>query len=254
MTANQMANELEQKLDRVDSFGSPGYEDFDLSSVLSEAQVVFVKKFIDELNNRKSKGFEEIEIRNQGLAALVKDAASCPPSSSQVGTIQDSTIVGKFFDLPLDFMYTIFEECTINKTECGTSTPIYAYVVPIAHNEIQRFNTSKYKRPFYNVGGTSRVWRLQYSREVSGILPSTTATAKRHELFTDGTFDIVTYHVRYLKNPSNIVVDRTTTTNQRNCELDDSTHRVILDIATDLMLQRVKEQKVQTIESLRDLE
>lgn len=249
-----MANELEQKLDRADSFGSPGYEDFDLSSVLSEAQVVFVKKYIDELNNRKSKGFEEIEIRNQGLAALVKDAASCPPSSSQVGTIQDSTIVGKFFDLPLDFMYTIFEECTINKTECGTSLPIYAYVVPIAHNEILRYNTSKYKKPFYNPGGTARVWRLQYSREVSGILPNTTATAKRHELFTDGTFDIVTYHVRYLKNPLNIVVDRTTPTNQRNCELDDSTHRVIIDIATDLMLQRVKEQKVQTIESLRDLE
>ncbi len=26
MTANQMANELELKLDRSDSFGSPGYE------------------------------------------------------------------------------------------------------------------------------------------------------------------------------------------------------------------------------------
>ena len=130
----------------------------------------------------------------------------------------------------------------------------YTYVVTISHNEILRYNTSKYKKPFYNPGGTARVWRLQYSREVSGILPNTTATAKRHELFTDGTFDIVTYHVRYLKNPSNIVVDRTTTTNQRNCELDDSTHRVIIDIATDLMLQRVKEQKVQTIESLRDLE
>jgi hypothetical protein len=254
MTANQMANELEQKLDRVDSFGSPGYEDFDLSSVLSEAQVVFVKKFFDELNNRKSKGFEETEIRNQGLAALVKDAANCPPSASQVGVITNTTIVGKFFDLPLDHMYTIFEECTINKIECGTTDPIHAYVVPIAHNEMQRFNTSKYKKPFYSVGGDSRVWRSEFSRQVTGILPSATATNKRHELFTDGTFNITTYHVRYVKNPLDIVVNRTTTANQRNCELDESTHRVILDIATDLMLQRVKEQKVQTIESLRDLE
>ena len=73
MTANEMANLLDEKVDRVSSFGSPGYEDFDYTSVLSEAQQLYVKKFFDEVNNRKGKGFEEIEIRNQGLAALVTD-------------------------------------------------------------------------------------------------------------------------------------------------------------------------------------
>ena len=64
MTANEMANLLDEKVDRVSSFGSPGYEDFDYTSVLSEAQQLYVKKFFDEVNNRKGKGFEEIEIRN----------------------------------------------------------------------------------------------------------------------------------------------------------------------------------------------
>ena len=49
MTANEMADALELKLDRSDSFGSPGYEDFELSSVLTEAEQLYVKKYFDEL-------------------------------------------------------------------------------------------------------------------------------------------------------------------------------------------------------------
>jgi hypothetical protein len=48
MTANEMATELELELDRSSSLGSPGYEDFDLTSVLSKAEWFFVKKFIDK--------------------------------------------------------------------------------------------------------------------------------------------------------------------------------------------------------------
>jgi len=247
MTANQQADELELKLDRSDSFGSPGYEDFELSSVLTEAQQLFVKKYFDELNNKKSKGFQETEIRRQGLGALIKNASNSS-SSSQVGVLDN----GVFYDLPADFMYTIYEECTINKKECSTDNYIKAYVTPISYNEIQRFVNNKYKKPFYKSYGTARVWRVEFSRVTTGI--TTTASAKRHEIITDGTFNVTDYRIRYVKNPLNIVVDRTTPTNQRNCELDESTHTVIIDIAYDLMLQRVKEQKTQTIEPLRELE
>jgi hypothetical protein len=100
MTANQMADMLEEKLDRADSFGSPGYEDFDLTSVLTEAQDLYVKKFFDEMNNRKQKGFEETEIRNQGLSALVKDGDNLTVSADQVGVIVNNNVTGKFYDLP----------------------------------------------------------------------------------------------------------------------------------------------------------
>ena len=60
--------------------------------------------------------------------------------------------------------------------------------------------------------------------------------------------------MRYLKNPQDIIVDRNTTSNQRNCELDTSTHVVVVDIATDLMMQRTKDQKVPIIEGFKDLE
>lgn len=254
MNANAMAEALDQVVDRVDSFGGPGYEDFDYSDVLTTAQHLYIKKFYDELNNRKGRGFQEIEIRNQGLAALIVDAPSLTVSASQVGIMNNGSLLGKFFDLPINHMYTIFEECAINKNLCGTESPIIAYVMHISDNEKQRYDWSKYKKPFYKSYGEARVWRGEYNRFVSGILPSTTATAKRHELMTDGTFTVTNYHMRYLKNPSDIVVDRVISTNQRNCELDEATHRVIIEIASDLLMQRVKEQKVQNIEPLKDLE
>tara|TARA_R110000803_G_scaffold206207_1_gene273330 strand:- start:638 stop:1405 length:768 start_codon:yes stop_codon:yes gene_type:complete len=255
MTANQMADMLEEKLDRADSFGSPGYEDFDLTSVLTEAQHLYVKKFFDEVNNRKQKGFEETEIRNQGLSALVKDGDNLSVSTDQVGVITNNNVTGKFYDLPNDHMYTIYEQCTIDKKECDTDAFIIGWVMVVAHNEMQRYNWSKYKKPFYRVTGDCRVWRSEFSRKDSGRADNNPVkTDKRHELFTDGTFNVTNYHIRYVKNPLEIVVNRTTTTDQKNCELDTSTHVVIVGIATDLMMQRVKEQKVQTIENFRDLE
>jgi len=182
MTANEMADMLEEKLDRADSFGSPGYEDFDLSSVLTEAQQLYVKKFFDEVNNRKQKGFEETEIRNQGLAALVKDANNLSASADQAGVLVNNNVTGKFYDLPSDHMYTIYEECTIDKTECDTNSSIIGWVMVVAHNEMQRYNWSKYKKPFYRPNGDCRVWRSEFSRKTSAIDPSIPATAKLYNL------------------------------------------------------------------------
>lgn len=245
-----MADELELRLDRSDSFGSPGYEDFEISSVLTEAQSLFVKKFISPLNNRKLEGFEETEIRNQGLSALVKRGASLTVSANQT----DILLNGKFFDLPSDFMYTIHEEAEINKSICNTNTKIIAEIKVVAHNELTRLVNNKYKKPYYKDYGKARVWRVEFSRTVDGVDPSSPATAKRHQLITDGTFNINRYSINYLKNPDDIIVDRSVSSNQRNCILDESVHMTILDIATDLMMNRVKEQKVQNIEGIKDLE
>ena len=250
MTANQMADELELRLDRADSLGSPGYEDFDLTSVLTEAQLLYIKQFVSELNNRKGQGFEETEIRNQGLSALIKQGASLALSANQTGVLDN----GKFFDLPTDFMYTIYEECMIDKKQCGTDSFIKAWINVIAHDEIWQYLFNKYKKPYYRDYGWARVWRIGYEREVSGNNPSAAATPKRHQIITDGTFDTTSYTINYLLFPPPVIVDRDTPLNQRNCILDESTHTVIIDMAKNLMLQRVKEQTVQNIVSAKDLE
>jgi len=258
MTANEMAVELELELDRSSSNGSPGYEDLELTSILTKAERLYVKKFIDKKNNRKGESLEETEIRSQGLSALIQRGALLPLSTSQVGVLTN----GQFFDLPEDFMYCLHEDATINKNQCGTelealtgiTTLITADIKVIAHDEITRLRKNKYKKPFYKSHGDALVWRLVFSRIEDGYDPSTPATDKRHQLVSGDDFAVSTYSISYLKQPKGIIVDQSTPTNQRNCILDESTHRVIIDIAKSLMMNRVKEQEISNIESLRDLE
>jgi hypothetical protein len=250
MNANEMANELELKADRVSSFGSPGYEDEDLTSVLTEAENLFVKKFVDRKNNRKNESFDETEIRNQGLSALVKRGAALSASSSQVGVFANGT----FFDLPVDFMQCIHEEIIVNKNQCGTDTPIEADVFVAGYDEVSRLRKNKYKKPYCFSSGEAKVWRLVFSREVDGDNPSAVETAKRHQVLTDGTFAVSSYSINYLRLPKGIVVDRDTPSNQRSSILDSFTHSTIIDIALSLLLDRVKEQRLSNIESFKDLE
>lgn len=251
MTANEMGTELELKLDRSSSFGSPGYEDFELTSVLTEAERLYVKMFIDRKNNRKGESFEETEIRNQGLSALIKRGATLPVSPNQVGTFTNGT----FFDLPSDFMYTIHEDVLIDKIKCNTEdTKIKADVRVVAHDEISRYEDNKYKKPYYRSYGKAMLWRLVFSREADGFNPATSATAKRHQLVTDGTFAADEYSISYLQNPKGIVVDNDTPANQRNCILDDSAHSTIVDLATSLMMERVREQELKNEISFKDVE
>jgi len=267
MTGNEMADELELKADRVSSFGGAGYEDEDITSVLSEAERLFVKKFVDKKNNRKGESFDETEIRNQGLSALVKRGAELSVSSSQTDVLAN----GQFFDLPTDFMYTIHEEVIINKYACTAvldtegnpvldsegnpiSLGIEAEVIPIGYDEVSRLKKNKYKRPYYSTTGEAKVWRMVYSRQEDGDLPTVTATAKRHMIITDSTFAVSTYSINYLREPKGIIVDRTVVNNQRNSILDESTHQTIVDMALSLLLERVKEQELSNIESFKDLE
>lgn len=250
-----MADELELRLDRSDSFGSPGYEDFELSSVLTEAESLYVKKFISQLNNRKSEGFEETEIRNQGLSALIKRGAQLTVSSNQTDVFSNGGLNGKFFDLPDDFMYCIYEEAKIDQAPCGAPKElIVANVKVLGHDEVNRLFRNKYKKPFFKSWGEALVWRLTFSREFDGHDPSVPASSKRHQLISHESFAVVEYSINYLKNSPGIIVDRDITTNQRNCILDESTHSVIVDMAVALMMGRVKEQRVVNSETLKDLE
>jgi hypothetical protein len=251
MDANTMADKLEEKLDRVSSYGSPGYEDFELGSVLTEAMHLYIKKFFDRKNNRKGESFEETEVRNQGLSALIKRGAGLPASASQVGALDNGT----FYDLPTDFMYTIYEGVTTDVSLCGVVGEfVKGDIRVMSHQEIERFRKNKYKKPYAEEYGDSIVWRLGFERENDGYTDLSSQSNKRHQIITGDSFAITDYSISYIKYPEEIIVDRDTAINQRNCILDESTHNVIIDIATDLMMTRVKEQKVPNIEGFDDLE
>lgn len=228
MTANEMADKLEFLLDRANAFGSPGYTDVELSSILSSAQIQYSKRFFSFKSNAHQTGFEETEARGQGLSALIQDSGALTISADQAGVLPNGT----FFDLPKDFMFTLYELTTIDKPDCTGDSE--AGVRVVSHDEYSKFKGNPYKRPVADNLGAS-VFRMYFNA---------TETAKRHEVLTDGTFTITSYRIRYLKNPVDITVDRANPDGQVSCELDEFTHEVIVDLARDLMLETVKEQKI----------
>ena len=240
MTANEMAYDLEIRLDRALSLGSPGYEDFELSRILTQAEFMYVKKYSSGLMNPKNVGFEETEARGQGFSALIQSSESLTVSADQTGTFPN----GQFYDLPANFMFTIQETVITEKEDCtNNESKLEALIRVVTHDEYNKFKRNIYKKPFAN-GYDAEVFRMYFSPQINSLNPNITSTPKRHELITDGTFTISDYYIRYLMNPPDITVDRENPQNQRNCILDEFTHDIIVDLARDLMLEIVKEPKL----------
>jgi len=233
MNANQQADEFDIAYDAITSLGAPGYEDFEVSSLLSIAQERLMKKKYTKEGNKYRKGFEGSEKRRKDLSELIRTAELTVSnlSASQVGTYPN----GAFYDLPTDLLYAVSENVITDINKCvkgvvSTTDFIQASVIPYTHDEYNFNIENPFKRP-----DSSEVWRLDYSTDVE----------KRHELITDGTYAVSKYFIRYIKKPVDIVVDRTTPANQVDSELDSSVHREIIEEAVKYAVSINKPQEYQ---------
>ena len=255
MTANDMANRLEYLIDRTSSKGSPGFEDEELSALLTKAMWQFIKTNISPLTNLKRQGIEESEIRNQGFSNLVKSGTATPAANTS-----ENFSAGQFVDLPSDFMYMLSEDAKTSQISCA-SPDVYVNcsVDVVSHNDYSKLKNNPYRKPFIK-NDEGLVWRMTIGRTTDGedgLTPTYTApdrTLKRHELITNGSFTITSYKFRYLKYPPEIVVDFTTVANQKNCVLDDSTHESILEIAAGILRTSTDRQTVPNVPPIQNFE
>lgn len=240
MGANEMRYEFLIGYDKLTNLAAPGYEDAEISVLLSQAQEEYIKAHYHPAGNKYRQGFEYTEKRRKDLGELVRTANI----SQYVTDLSDNHTYGKFFELPDELWLTIEESAYINFNilDCSTlpvaytdtdrgnstiialATPIRGayemkniYVKPVSHDEYNVNILNPFKKP-----NRDRVWRLDYS---------TLHGYKIHELITDGTYEVVKYFVRYISKPSAIVVDINVPANQMPCMLDSMTHREIVDIA-----------------------
>jgi len=228
MTANQLWENVLVKFDTVTSLTAPGFDDARASDILTYVQVLYSNKILFAKTNAKREGFEETEIRKQGLSALIVDGLQAvdPPivSSNQIGVLPN----GVFYELPADFWIAILEQCTTNIADCRyPQTPTFTriQIKAIPHDWINR-GSYTYDIPYIDGGYEGLVWRLNHGK---------INNKKIHELITDGTFNVTNYNLRYLKIPRNIVVDLTTPANQVNPELDSFTHEALSDLAVKIL-------------------
>lgn len=231
-----MADELEFLFDKIANNDSPGYEDTELSVILNKAQERFVYKNYGGTNPLKE-GFEETEKRRKDLSELTANSEITTASTTQTGVLTNGT----FFDLPANFLYAISEEVTITSTDaCYNNKRIK--VKPITHDQYVANVDNPFKKPYEGL-----TWRMDYSRVTDNTNP------KRHELITNGSYTIAKYHLRYLRRPPAIVVNRTTPASQVSCILDESTHRRIIDIAVELALENTQDQRLPTNVALNQM-
>jgi hypothetical protein len=230
MTANEMADKIELRVNKVDSLAGFGYEDIELSSFLNTAQIYYLNEFIDRNNNRQQKGLEETEARSWGLAPLIT-----PITLAQSGNQTGSFTNGIYYTLPTDFYAFLTETPISNKKDCKDVAFIEPDVEVVSHDEYQRLIRNYYKKPY--IGNTQGVvWRMADS-------------GQRVQLITDGTFTITSYKAKYLKSIPSIVVDRAVPANQVNCILGTNTtglnpvHETIVEIAINLIDRSVGEQR-----------
>jgi len=212
MTAVEMRDLFLILYDKITNLAAPGYTDTEISDFLNKAQLQFVKHRYNEKGNKYQEGFEETEKRRKDLAQLTR-SLTATSSSDQTGVSPN----GVFYDLPEEYMYTLREEATISSDdECLDGKRIY--IKPITHDEYAINLLNPFKKPDHTIA-----WRLDYSNESPS---STTLATKRHELVTDGTYSVGTYHIRYLKMPTDIDI-----ANNIDSEMDPSIHEEIVDAA-----------------------
>lgn len=227
MTAVEMKNYFLLLYDKNTSFDAPGYEDAEISLYLTTAQLRFIKTHYNWKGNKYRDGFDMTEKRRKDLAQLIRNAELTGVS---IFSDTDNLPNGNFISLPSDFLWAIKEEATISYLDCNniTATPRIP-VKPITYDEY----TSNLKNPFKKPDATI-AWRLDYSSDTTG---------KRHEVITNGS-TLTTYHLRYIKMPNDIDI----TLNQ-DCELDESTHEEIVDIAVNIAIAITQDPRYQIMKT-----
>ena len=214
MTANEMRYEFEVLFDKIASNSSPGYTDRELQTFLTKAQQVFIKEGYNPFNS-----LEKNSRRRREFAEIKRNYSVNSQSSNQIGVHPN----GFFYDLPEDFMLPLKEEVVISSSNnCINNKRIPVKLITEDEYNIQRFNP--FKNPEARGLESDFVWSLEFHQNNN---------IKRVEIITDGSFTITEYHLRYLKEPQDIIPftgDQSTSAMQ-DCELDELAQREIIDIA-----------------------
>jgi hypothetical protein len=215
MTSAEMKQEFLILYDKITNFSAPGYEDIEISILLTKAQERVFLKIYNPSGNKYKEGFEETEGRRKDLNELIKGVSITTPSSSQTNVLPN----GRFYDLPTDCLFAISEEVTtVSADPCKNNKRVK--IKPITHDEYSINVRNPFKKPSID----DYVWRLDYEN-------------RKHELITDGTFTVGSYHLRYIKNLNPIIIGANTVNGVAgplDCELNSIIHNRIVDEAVKM--------------------
>jgi len=231
LSAADMKEEFLISYDRVANLGAPGYEDEEISLFLSQAQDRLLKTRLNPKGNKYRESLDQTEKRKKDFSELLRDAVdsggnlTTAVSANQNGTLPN----GKFFDLPEDFLFAWSERVETDIQCDGKNKEID--VKPVTHDQFNANKDNPWKKPYDDLA-----WRMDFSQETVGA-----SGTKRHEIITDGSYQVTKYLLRYVKVPREIVI-----ATNISCELNAEVHREIVDLAVEIALETVMDPRFQT--------
>jgi hypothetical protein len=236
MTAAEFNNEFDILYDNISSSSAPGLDNYEKSVYLTTAQFELVKAAYCGYNPLK-RSFEGDEQKRRELSELVKDFKSFSFLDSAKALSANSKLV----EIPADLMYIVYESVEV-ENGCGVNE--FIDVVPTSYDRYNSDTKNPFRRP-----NKYKVFRLDVSKN---------STVKNVELIS--SVPIVSYSMRYIKYPSPIIVTNfnldpnltgldLTVDGQneiKECELNESIHREILNRAVELAIRDYRENSLQS--------
>lgn len=184
MIVSQMHLEFKMGVDKADSLNSPNFLPEEIDLYLSEAQEQFIEQRTYG-SNMQDLGLEESQKRVTDIQSLITSSNITPQATTSLNKPN-----GKYAELPPDCRHVINEEVTTTSTDCnGVITTKRLQVTPITHDRYNKIIDNPFSRP-----DKTKVYRLAAGR----------STVERYELISSSDTTIVTYHIRYIKNPRKI--------------------------------------------------
>lgn len=206
------------------------FNEHEKSVFLTKAQEQFVIGLYTGRNATRE-SFEQTEEMRRYLSSLVREATLTPIVTTN-GNVLGMESNSKFFTLPEDLWFITYESVKVSDAQCEGMSVIDVY--PIRQDEYHKLK----KNPFRGANNR-RVLRLDLSENNVEIISTQTVSE---------------YYVRYLQKLHPIILidlseDGLAINGEsavRGCELHESLHQRILDLAVQMALQS---RGVKTIEN-----
>jgi len=223
MTVEEMHYDFKLKLNKVDSQKNRNIGIPDLDWKLNEAQELFIKK-IAVPRDKRAVGFEKTQRTIDDIRKVVVSG-------------YDITVNNKVAPLPNDYLHFISGTANLQKQGCSDRTGVI---------KDQELNTLYKQSPFDN---SSYEWG-----EVTAVFSGDNIV-----LSPSVSFNVNEVTINYIRRPKRIhnakdygtgtyrLPDRTLLSGSQDCELSESTHYEIVDIAVLLTVQDLNAADLNTI-------
>ena len=230
-----IANEMRKRFQILYMNATPvdmGYNNEEISRFLTLAQLKYIKQRVFANRNEVGEGFEYGTKRTIELAELKKYALF----------INTGWVTGKYsnsvqIDLPNDYLYNIQE--LVDITHGGT---VYTSVQVLPVNEDNYIEDIKnpFRQPNHRM-----IWRMELANLTVHTGNTDNEVNIKALLIGDSNTTINNYRLTYIRYPNDITVDTRTPSNQRHCELNESTHDEIVRLAVEMALGATGNEKYQ---------